>query len=133
MAIIGDDITFIQNGTVTTTDSWASVPFLVGPSVDQTGSLWFLADTSGPLSFNLKNTGANTLDYRILGANDLSLVSEATTPEWSIEVASATLASGVSVGVSVNPCLYHYYKLQIKSDSAGNQSTLQVKACHKRL
>ena len=133
MAIIGDDITFIQNGTVTTTDAWASVPFLLGPSTDQTSSLWFLSDTSGPLSFNLKNTGANTLDYRIIAANDLSLVSEATTPEWSIEVASATLASGASVGVAVNPCLYHYYRLQIKSDVGGSQSTLQVKACHKRL
>lgn len=133
MAIIGDDITFTQNGTVTTVDTWASVPILVGASVDQTSSTWFLADTSGPLSLNLKNTGANTLDYRVLGANDLSLASEQATPEWSIEVVSATLASGASIGVAVNPCNYHYYKLQIKSDTGGNQSTIQVKGCHKRL
>lgn len=133
MAIIGDDITFTQNGTQTTVDTWASVHLLVGPSVDQTDTTTFLADTSGPLSLNLKNTGANTLDYRVLGANDVSLASEQATPEWSIEVASATLASGASVGVSVNPCLYHYYRLQIKSDVGGSQSTLQVKGCHKRL
>jgi len=133
MAIIGDDITFTQNSTQTTVDTWASVHLLVGSSIDQSDSITFLADTSGPLSFNLKNTGANTLDYRILGANDLSLASEQATPEWSIELASATLAAGASIGVSINPCLYHYYRLQIKSDTGGNQSTIQVNGCHKRL
>jgi len=85
---------------------------------DVTGSK---IDTAGRkcVSYICTNTGANEIDWKVLGSNDDSAYIEI-----QAEAGIAAAASG-SYGTAAAP--YKYYKVQIKAASGGSQGEATLK------
>lgn len=86
-----------------------------------------LAETGGQLSANWKNTGANSIDSRVLGSNDLTLADA----DWKIVVVSAAIASGAVIHVEISPTQYLFYKFQQKATGAGSQGASKIRGAVK--
>lgn len=72
------------------------------------------------ISYTITNTGANSIDWKVLAANN---------PDFSdsVEVkASAAVAAAAKDSYSATVAVYSYYKVQIKDDSGGSHGTGQV-------
>lgn len=78
-------------------------------------------DTLGydSVSFVIKNTDdADDLDWKVLASNDNTTFVEVQAEE--------TLGEGVTDSFAQSPALYRYYKIQVKSTSAGNHAVASV-------
>lgn len=89
----------------------------------------FTPPTSGPISVNWKNTGANSIDSRILGTNDR----DALDADCDIVVASAAIAPGAMRHVQVNPAYYAFYRFQQRATAGGSQGASKIRGCQKRI
>ena len=108
-------------------DAFANVAIM---APDNRGQLTALTPpTSGPISVNWKNTGANSIDTRILGTNDLN----AADADCEIVVASAAIAAGAMRHAQVNPAYYAYYRFQQKATAGGSQGATKLRGCQKRI
>lgn len=110
---IAKDAEVLTAGAQTTTNSYAD---LSGSKIDTTNA------TS--VSFVVKNTGgSNGAYWKIVGSNDDSSY---------VDVNSeATLAAGVSASYATAQAVYRYYKVQIKAQVGGSQTTVSAVALAK--
>lgn len=71
-------------------------------------------DTLGysSLSYTIKNTGADSITWQVLGGNVLDL------SDGVVVNGPSTLAAGVSASYAVAPAPYRYYIVQVKSTVA---------------
>lgn len=109
-----------------TTASYVDVTFVDPASGHETALI--RATTSGPVSFHLVNTGANSLDYRVLGSNDPSLADNL----WSIEIATAPLSSNAAQGEYLDIGRFLFYKLQVKDTTPSSTGTMVATVVAKR-
>jgi hypothetical protein len=113
-----------------TTDVFTDVSLLLGGGSDAVAEPRFIAQTSGPIGVNWKNTdGANGITTQILGSNDKDLPDA----DWEVVVAAAPIAALASRHVSINPASHHFYKFQHKATVGGSQGKSQIRATHKRV
>jgi hypothetical protein len=89
----------------------------------------FTPPTSGPISVNWKNTGANSIDSRILGTNDRDAVDA----DCEVVVASAAIAAGAMRHAQINPAYYAYYRFQQKATVGASQGATKLRGCQKRI
>lgn len=73
-----------------------------------------LFKTPHALAIILENTGANSLDWKLLASNDDSTYVEVQS--------SSSLASGNTASFTKQNPEYRYYKVQIKATSGGSQT-----------
>jgi hypothetical protein len=85
--------------------------------------------TSGPISVNWKNTGANSIDTRVLGTNDPN----AADADCDVVLASAALAAGIVRHAQINPAYYAYYRFQHRATVGGSQGASKISGCQKRI
>lgn len=74
---------------------------------------YLVAWSSGPISVQWKNTGADTIAYQILGFNELGMADA----DKKV-VASGTIATGASAHVEIPVAYYQFYEFQQKSNVA---------------
>jgi len=109
-------------GDPVTTDAFANVP--ISSAHQGYIDTKLIVPTSGPLSLNWKNTGANSIDSRVLGSNDPT--EPGTDADWDIVAASAAIVAGASRHITINPGVYQFYKFQHKATGAGAQGASQI-------
>lgn len=115
-----------------TTDNFATIVFDGIPGNPPTAGApnpGITAPTSGPISANWKNTGANSIDTRVLGTNDR----DATDAECDIVVAAGAIAPAGIRHLSINPALYAYYRFQHKATAGGSQGASKVTGAQHRV
>lgn len=109
------------------TNAFANVK-IVAP--DNRGELdQFTPPTSGPISVNWKNTGANSIDSRVLGTND----KDAVDADCEVVVASAAIAAGAMRHAQINPAFYAYYRFQQQATVAASQGASKIRGAQKRI
>ncbi len=113
------------------TDSFATVRFdgIPGQAPDPGNQVQLTAPTSGPISANWKNTGANSIDTRVLGTND----KDATDADCDIVIAAGAIGVNGLRHVSINPALYAYYRFQQKATAGGSQGASKITGCQHRV
>ena len=89
----------------------------------------FTPPTSGPISVNWKNTGANSINSRVLGTND----KDAVDADCEIVIASAAIVAGAMRHVQVNPAYYAFYRFQQQATAGGSQGASKIRGCQKRI
>jgi len=89
----------------------------------------FIAPSSGPISANWKNTGANSIQSRMLGSNDMNLADA----DWEVVAADAAIAAAAVRHITINPAVYQFYKFQHKATGAGSQGASLIRGCQKRI
>lgn len=86
-------------------------------------------DAGSPLSINWKNTGANSIDSRVLGSNDLT----AADADWEIVVVAAAIAAGAMRQIHIATADYMFYKLQHKATVGAAQGASKVRGAIKSI
>jgi hypothetical protein len=86
-------------------------------------------DSGSSLAANWKNTGANSIDSRVLGSNDLSLADA----DWEIVTAAAAIAAAAVRQIHINPTDYLFYKFQQKATGAGSQGASKIRGAVKSI
>lgn len=124
-----DNYTFKDATNPASTDAFADVAITTGGKSIVDRATFLMSPSSGPIALNWKNTGANSIDTRVLGSNDKDLVDG----DWSVAVASAAIAAGASRHVEINPAFYQFYKFQHKATGAGSQGATQLRGVQKRI
>lgn len=109
-----------------TTNDYADVEFVDRASGEKHSIIQ--APTSGPVSFHLKNDGANSLTYKVLGSNDPSMVDG----DWMVVVAEAALAGPATADEFVDIAYFLFYKIQAKSTVADNAGNIIAAVASKR-
>lgn len=124
-----DSYTFRTNPSAdpATTDAFLDVPLT--EVLDGALQEILIAPSSGPLSLNWKNTGANSIDSKVLGSNDRTLAAA----DWAEVAAPAAIAAGASRHIALDIAHYHFYRLQHKATGAGSQGASSVRGCLKRI
>ena len=124
-------------GDPVTTDNFADVEISAAHQGYQVDRL--IAPSSGPISLAWKNTGANSIQSRVLGSND-ARTKEITgqtqaqyDADWEVVAADAAIAAGASRFVTVNPAVYQFYRFQHKATAGGSQGASQLVGCQKRI
>lgn len=123
-------------GDPVTTDNFADVEISAAHQGHQTDRL--IAPSSGPISLCWKNTGANSIQSRVLGSNDPTLIAAgqsqaAYDADWDIVAADAAIAAAASRFITINPAIYQFYRLQHKATGAGSQGASQIHGAQKRI
>lgn len=85
--------------------------------------------TSGPISLNWKNTGANSITTQVLGTNDPA----AADADCDVVLAGAAIAPGAMRHAQINPAYYAYYRFQHKATVGGSQGASKIAGCQKRI
>jgi hypothetical protein len=114
-------------GDPPTTDNFADIEISAAHQGYQTSPL--IAPSSGPISLNWKNTGANSIQSRVLGSNDVALADA----DWEVVAADAAIAAAASRHITINPAVYQFYKFQHKATGAGSQGASQIRGAQKRI
>lgn len=98
-----------------TTNDYVTVPVMTG--IPEGGKQDYLAaETSGPISVNWKNTGAESIDYRVLGSNDKdSLAADRKV------VDTGTILTGAVAHVEIPIAYYQFYWFQHTATVDGSQ------------
>lgn len=123
-----DNFTFKDAENPASTDAFADIEITAGgKGVERT--VYLMSPSSGPIAVNWKNTGANSIDSRILGSNDKALPDA----DWQVALASAAIAAGASRHAELNPAFYQFYKFQHKATGAGAQGASQLRGVQKRI
>jgi hypothetical protein len=121
---------FISHGTgivgQNSTDPYADVVFTEAASGQ--ASTVIKAITSGPVSFHMKNIGANAIKYRVLASNDQTFADA----DWAVVVAETSLASGLAASEYLDVARFLFYKLQEKASVGGSQGTMIAAVAVKR-
>jgi hypothetical protein len=94
----------------TTTATWADV---TGTKID-TG-------TKGKLAYTITNTGANSIDWKVLASND-----DSTYVEVEASAALAAAASGSWIA-SASEMSFRYFKIQAQDTTSPNHGAAQVR------
>jgi hypothetical protein len=99
----------------------------VAPAAQATTAAW--ADVAGStldtlhqkcVSFTIINTGANSLDWKVLASNDAAFT-------VAVEVkASAAVLAGASDSYSATVAVWRYYKVQVQDTAAPNHGEATV-------
>lgn len=110
------------SGGQATTDAYADTAFM-GQSAGERDVI-IRAITSGPLSFHLQNTGANSITYTVIASNDLTFADA----KWIQVVAPAAIAAAGVDSQFLDTGRFLFYKVQVKATVGGSQGTL-VAAC----
>ena len=110
-----------------TTDAYADVPLTTID--DAARQVYFQSTSSGPISVNWKNTGAQTIKTKVLGSNDYTLADA----DWDTAAAEATIAAGASRHVEIDLAQYCFYKFQHAANAAGLQGASSLKGAQKRI
>jgi hypothetical protein len=110
------------------TDAYQSVPLIVGAQNEQ-ASKWLVSEAEH-LSGNIKNTGANSITYRVVATNRPGTVADA---DKKIVVAEAAIAAGVVVHFEVPLIYYAYHEIQVKATVGGSQGAAQIDIEIKRI
>lgn len=101
-----------------TVDAYADVPLLYGASQ---GEAAVVVRVEGDLlSGNIKNTGANSITYQLLGSNK----PDAPDADWKV-VSTGALAAGAVAHIETI-AYYSSYKLQSKATAGGSQGATQA-------
>lgn len=120
--IISNDLTLVSEN-VTTTSVTPQVS--TNAFVDVTGST-INATSLSFVNYTLGNSGANTITYKVLGAN----VSDFTNAQT---VSTADITAGSNTVVTSNPAIYSYYKVQVESKVDDTPGTITVQGIGKSL
>jgi hypothetical protein len=86
-----------------------------------------MAESGGQISADWKNTGANSIDSRVLGSNDLTLADA----DWEVIVASAAIAAAASRHVHITPTDFLFYKFQQKATVGASQGASKIRGAVK--
>lgn len=86
-------------------------------------------DSGSTLSANWKNTGAQSIDARVLGSNDLTLADA----DWEIVVVAAAIASGAMKQIHIAASDYLFYKFQHKATVGGQQGASKIRGAVKSI
>jgi len=109
------------------TDAYADIPITaVHPTERQTQ---LRAVTTGPISANIKNTGANSIDVRVLGSNDPN----AAVGDWAVVLAEAAIAAAASLHYEEAIAYYAFYRFQQKATVGASQGAAHVFGRHGRV
>lgn len=111
------------------TASYADIPLLLPTKGKGEEVSYFIAETSGPISANVKNTGANSITVQVLGGNDLGLADA----EWTVVVTATVIAAAASAALEIDLARYHYYKFQQKDTVGASHGATQLRGVHKRV
>jgi len=95
----------------------------------------FIAATSGPISLIWKNTGDDTITYRVLGTNVVLSAAEEViaVPTLSKVVSTADILSGAVAAVEIQDAFWQFYYFQAKAKVGDAQGTSLIHGRHGRL
>lgn len=82
---------------------------------------YLVAWSSGPIGANWKNTGANSIDYQVLGGNDLTMADA----DKKV-VASGSIAAAATANVEIPVAYYQFYWFQQKATAGGSQGASRI-------
>jgi hypothetical protein len=114
-------------GDPASTDTYAAVPIT---EVTENALVdYFTCPSSGPISANWKNTGANTIKVKVLAANDPA-VAEADRAEV---VAEDTIAAAANKHITIDLATYGFYWFMQAANAGGSQGASHIRGRHARI
>lgn len=110
--------TFTSAPTQNTVDTYADILLALGAEVGLTDKT-FIAMTSGPISINWLNTGANDITTQVLAANSVTPAESL----WNIVSGPTDIVAGSVAHVELDLARYQFYRFQHKAKAGGLQGT----------
>lgn len=108
------------------TNDWATVPITAIGFTERTDFLRALS--SGPIGVLWKNTGANSIDYQVLGANDPN----AADADKAVVIDGA-IAAGAVEPIEISIAYYGHYWFQQKATVGAAQGASNLSGRHARV